>query len=139
MIATTSNIKLAKWAVFGVVIALVPIYFGMMVIFIKSQSFNFVEVIGNGELLMINAVMCAIAIGEMTGPQTTCRLRKIISMGATILILLLSAFLFAYVTDLRESSAGYSIENKNIVAELSLFFFLFGTIASGCCTWLSEN
>lgn len=126
--------KLIRWFVFGVLVALVPIVVSYLDLVVKSQAVKFDNLIGDGGLLLIISAICAGAIGELIGSGRSALFFKIVSTGVTVIILLISSFMFASIF---EGRANLSVD-VHAVADLSFWIFIIGMISCAGCIALSE-
>jgi hypothetical protein len=128
-------IKVSRWALFGVIIALIPLVFAYLNLMIKLDTPTVTRVLGNGELLIVVAAMCAGALGEVIGTGSEFRFAKILSAGFTLVILILAALVFASVAEARAANEHLT---DDIVKIASVSLFVFGLFSCGTCIALSE-
>jgi hypothetical protein len=124
--------KLLRWAIFGVIVALVPLAFAYVSLMLNGTP-DLSKVLGNGELLIVVSAICAGGVGELIGSGNEYQAWKIISGGLTVVVLILSALLFANVIDHKGGTY-----NENTVEYISLSMFVFGVLSCGSCISLSE-
>jgi hypothetical protein len=80
--------KLARWIIFGVLVALVPLAYSYLDLIVKHRPATIEAVANDGGLLLIISAICAGSLGELIGSGNGAIIAKIISSGATIIILL---------------------------------------------------
>lgn len=111
--------RLVLWAIFSVGIALVPLVFKGVSLITKEPIEGEGNVIIRGELLLITVALCAAAVGELLASGPSFQLVKIISGGASIIILLFSSLYFAQVSALYADGTQVRVK---VVRLLSLGF-----------------
>jgi hypothetical protein len=127
--------KVLRWFMFGVLISLLPLAYTYENLVIKSQPVDMAKVVGNGELLIIVWALCAGAIGELFGSTADYKWFKIVSGGLTLIVLIMSALLFASIAEARvEHTAVNDVE----IVWNSKILFLFGIVSCASCLVLSE-
>ena len=131
--------KVVRWLVFTVLLALVPIAFSIFRLSTRDGSIPLADSVGSvlsgGELLLIAAILCGGAAGELFGAGPRFRVLKVLSSGAAILLLLFSAMYFADVTAIRLS--GGTLDNV-LVQQTSVQVFFAAVVCSASCISLSE-
>src|SRR5262245_12879533 len=109
--------KLAKWLIFSVALALVPVLVTFLGQITRGAALTWHEGLGRGELLLIAAGLCASSSGELFTAPSSSRLGKILAGGAALLLLLISAGYFAEVAATLRSQT--KVETV-VVAQFSL-------------------
>jgi hypothetical protein len=129
--------KTMRWFLFGVIIAVLPLVISYVSLTFRphDQVVSWDKVIGNGELLVIIWAICGGAIGELFGRSKDFAIGKVIAGFATLIVLILSASLFADVAGAKV--AGTKIDEL-AVESTSVWLLLVGIISSGGCVVLSE-
>ena len=131
--------KLIHWMIFSVLLALVPLVFSAFRLFSRgnfsSLDASITDVLSRGELLLIAAILCAGASGEVFKSGPSFRILKTISTGGAILLLLFSALYFADVTALQ-LSGGHM--DGSLIQQTSLQVFLASVVCSASCVALAE-
>jgi hypothetical protein len=127
--------KVLRWFIFGVLISLIPLAYTYENLVIKSQPVDMAKVVGNGELLIIVWALCAGALGELFGSSADYKWFKIVSGGFTLIILIMSALLFASIAEARVERAQI---NDGAVVLNSMMLFAFGVMSCAGCLVLSE-
>jgi hypothetical protein len=122
------------WLIFSVLLALAPLLFNAILTFIIGQSPNLVELLRNGELLLIAVAIGADAVGKLVASSESLRLLKIVASGGSIMLIIVCSFLFAAVST---RSLGMPIDAGR-VAGVSGIMFALTVVASGSCTLLAE-
>jgi hypothetical protein len=126
--------KLARWIVFTVLIALVPLVVAALRVLTHSEPFTLVNVLKHGELLLISTAVGGSAIGELIGSGTLqSSVRKTLCGGATLVLIMISGMWFA---DIASSPIGTL--NLGVVSSGSLAIFIFTVLSGGSCVALSE-
>lgn len=129
------NEKLVKWLIFGVILALVPLAFVWFCRLIFGQDITLESLLSRGDLLLITAGLCAAGIGEMIGSGGALKGAKIISGGLSVVILLLSALIFAVVSNPALLS---SPPHSDVVMNSSIAIYICAFFSSGACAYLAE-
>jgi hypothetical protein len=134
--------RLLRWALFSVIIALLPLVFRFVWDHTQMQVRNpsIASLLDEGELLLISAALAAAAIGELLPqawrtspavssppPQTV-----IISSGCSVITVLFSSLYYAAVSS-------SSTVKPNVVAIVSVVLFLISLVSSAGCVILSEK
>jgi hypothetical protein len=127
--------KLAVWTIFGVLVALVPLAFSYLVLIIRHKPATIEAIASDGGLFLITSAICAGAIGEViaSGGQAAL-LAKIVLSGATTVILLLSALLFASIIEGRLNDTF----DPQAISVTSVWIFAIGILPCAGCIVLSE-
>ena len=125
--------KLIHWSIFNVSIALLPLLFNLMFLFIQEKFPGFNILLYRGELLIISAAISADALGEYVNGTITNKTAKLIIGGSCVLLLAMSSLLFAAIAINAEQL------NQNRVAIISVSVFLATILTSGICKYLSVN
>ncbi len=125
--------RLTVWVIFGVLLSLSPILFSLIFYFLTDKP-DYVQVISRGELFIISVALGASAAGNLIATGSEYRTLKAVSAGGSLLLVIISALLFAAV-----SGAGSPNINDDRVAETSLVILLLTIAASGGCVILAEK
>ena len=126
-------IKMARWFVFTVIAALVPLVFGLGKLFFQGKPLSLQAISSRGELLLISTGIAGTAIGELIASGTSKQpVPKIVCAGLCFINLSLSGMWFADIST--------SVESANLarLAYGSLLVFFMTLFASGGCVALSE-
>jgi hypothetical protein len=129
--------KLVRWIFFGVIMALLPIAFKIIAVYMKTGAYSVADILAQGELLLVASALCGAAIGELFVSPPSLKLAKIIVGGSTVIILIMASLCFAILP-----SSAFAVNedsfNNHAVEALSKLMFLFSFIFSGLCVVLSE-
>ncbi len=128
-------IKVIRWMLFSVSIALVPLFFNYFSLKLRGFDVDVQQIIQNGELMLIIAAMSAAAIGELVGSSGQARILKVVAGGSSTLLLMLAALYYADVASLRFSG---SMPDADSVAMMSFALFGLAVVSGGSCIALSE-
>jgi hypothetical protein len=126
--------ELTIWLFFSVLLALAPLLFNAAFIYVMGQNPTLVQLLKNGELLLIAVAIGADAIGKLMASGSNLRLPKIAAGGLAILLVIFCSLLFASIAT---SSLGVSLDPVR-VASLSALMFGLTVITSMSCTVLAE-
>jgi hypothetical protein len=117
--------KLARWMLFSVLFSLLPLTFNYLRLALDGGSLpSITPVIRGGELFLITASMCSVAIGDVIATSKTREIAKIISGGASLLLLATSTGFFVYFA----SKNGQLSESVILTSSL----WVFGSAAISC-------
>jgi hypothetical protein len=126
-----------KWVLFGVIVSSIPIIFGIFNAFIlKNIPWNLELIIGNGEVFIVTAALCAGGLGELIGSGGKLQTPKFLSGGACVIILLISTLSFSGVAE-GATSDGVPYDKAAVVTS-SLWIYLSGIISTGVSIILAE-
>jgi len=124
-----------KWVWFGLVLAIVPVIFAALRLFIRDAPVTLSALTGQAELLLPAAAISARGIGELLGGQARKSAKRYLAGGSAILILLLSTLFFADVT------AAYAVGDPvstSVIARTSVVLTLCAAIAGCSCVIVAE-
>lgn len=127
--------KMARWLIFSVIIALVPLVFAFVNAQMKNVQADWTTTLGNGELLIVIAAICAGAVGELFGSSNRFKVSKIVAGGSTVVVLIFSALVFASI----EPAGAATVAQKGVIATASIYLFLFAIGCCASCIVLSET
>jgi len=124
------TIRIIKWIIFGVILALAPIGFDYLNQATHVDAPRFTEVISKGELALVCAGIAGAAIGELIGSGKDLLALKMISGGGSVVIVLVAAAWYAQIASDARAGAPY---NKDTVASYSIWLLFFTIVSSiGC-------
>lgn len=99
--------KLLKWAIFSVLIALLPLMLKALYCVIHNDKcFEWQYLLGHGELFLISVGLSSRSVGEILSINASNRISRLICGGAGIIITILAAFVFADISAGWEASSG---------------------------------
>ena len=128
--------KFFRWLFFGVIIAMLPIAFHYICLFLGKSSPSITKVISNGELLIIAVGMTSAAIGELFAWQSQNSIYKVILGGSCTTLLILSALLFAYIS--TNIFSQHPLDPISIY-HVSLVLYFSSVISSAFSTTITES
>jgi hypothetical protein len=128
--AAPARYRFLRWVIFGVLFALVPLFFSWMAREVRMQPSGLHVLLANGELFLITAGISGTALGELVGVVRGARrpFWEIVSGGCCLIVLVLSAHLFADVSAVRATAA--TIDPVR-VSTWSIWLYVVGLVASG--------
>jgi len=129
------NANVLKWLFFGVLLALVPLGSGWILKLIVGSNSSLEALISQGELLLITAGLCAAGVGSLIGSGSNLARAKIVSAGSSIIILLLSALVFSFISNPGALSVQPDTE---VIMVASILIYICAFFSSGACAYLSE-
>ncbi|WP_052277929.1 hypothetical protein [Microcystis panniformis] len=127
--------KIIQWIIFGVVLAIVPLVVALLIRATRGQSTELVDLLRNGELLLVTAGIVGAAIGDLLGGNRTQPIFELFSGGACVLILVVSSILYA---DVSAAHASQQPVNIAVIERSSLWLFSGGVVSSFFCVVFSE-
>ncbi len=145
--------RLAKWLMFGVVVAALPLIINAVTSWTNSGTLSKLALLGDGELFLVAAGLAAGGLGDLVmdrrnrdGRVTT---TQGFLIGATLLIALLGAAIYSEVTGDDSGSSGSSpspassqaspADSDLRAANLSIVVFVSALAASGACVAMTET
>jgi hypothetical protein len=122
--------RFARWLIFGVLLALVPLLFSWATRQLRAQPSSLDVLLANGELFLVTAALAGAAIGELLGVARASRqpFWEIVAGGCCLIVVVLSAHLFADISAIRATAA--TIDPAR-VSSWSLWLYCIGLVASG--------
>jgi len=92
--------NVVKWLIFGVVVSAVPVLYSILNLFVfRGRGWDPSLVLGNGEMFIIAATLCAGGLGELLGSNDNLRTWKLLSGGACVILLIMATLSFAGVSE----------------------------------------
>lgn len=122
--------SLSKWLFFSVALSLVPIAASILISSTRNGSGSLESGLKHGELLLITVSLCAAAVGDLIGTSKDIPIRKIVSGGGALLILIVSAIYFADISAAISNGAQF---DSSQLTKYSLYLFSSGIICSALC------
>jgi hypothetical protein len=138
MPATLRQVKLIRWALFGVGLSLLPLFAA----YVSGAAFGKISGLarflsGGAPLLLISATLAGAAVGELfgrsSGPPSG---REVFVGGVATLVALLAAI--SYATFTTASGLGNQ-PNEGFVAIYSAVLFILSVASGAGCVALSER
>jgi uncharacterized membrane protein len=128
--------KLLRWALFGVIFALLPITFNFLSAVTRNQAIAVSSLASHGELLLISVSISAAAAGELFGREEGhMRSFRLFVVGMSFIIVCVASLWFA---DIASAVRTNEAINEGAVAVGSGIIFLSSIMTAGCCIALSE-
>ncbi len=128
-------VKIVRWLIFGAIISLLPLAFTFGDLALRGRPHHLTDVMGNGELLVVIWVLSASALGEMFGGKGGHPILHIVVGGLTLLVIVFSALLFAFVA---EAKAGSLPVNEDLLVKASMILYVISLIPCVLCLVCSE-
>lgn len=126
--------KFTTWLIFSVTIALTPLLFGALLVYITGGNPTSVSLLSRGELLIVAVAIGAESSGRIIASSRTRKAFKILTAGSNLVLVILSSLLFASIV----SSLGIRFD-KERVSQISHYLFLFTMVTSASCVLLAES
>jgi hypothetical protein len=117
-ISAGTRMELARFYLFTVCVALVPILFRCLPSPTGQPARTLAEAVAHGELLLVGVAAAATALGEMLGVRTPHDLRHVVAGGSCILIVIGASLYFAGIPTNSPINSG---------AVLTVSVLLFGS------------
>jgi hypothetical protein len=128
--------KLARWLIFTVMVALVPVLYTVLNRLTFSKRVSLATVTAHGELLLIATAIGGSAIGELIGSGTRKRrVHKITCAGVCLVAIMMSTSWFADIASAQEANV---LMNPTLVGYGSLTMIILMLLAGVGCVVLSE-
>jgi len=127
--------RLQQWALYGVGLALAPLFVAYFVSLIFVLHLTPVDVLKDGELFIISAVIAAAGIGELVSGGKTRRGYRRAAGAGCIGAVILGSVGFAVVS--AAHAMGEPV-GEGMVAWLSVLTFAGAVLGSGGCVALAE-
>jgi hypothetical protein len=128
--------KLTKWVFFNILIALLPVFLNLLGLLTRGKAPSISLLFSHGELLLLSSAISAAAIGELIASSRNYIVLKLISAGSNLIILYLSAYWYADIVNIYNSSTLSA--SPDVIASGSIIMFTFTIITSGSCIILAE-
>lgn len=128
--------KFARWVIFSVLLALVPLGFSALARWTRKQPADLDSILSSGELLLVTVGIVGAAVGELIGTNrkrgwpTT----EIVAAGMSLLILAVCSLYFA---DVAAARAAAHVVDGAVVTKVSLVLCSTGVVSSAICVLLS--
>ena len=132
----TAGLRVGKWFVFSVCIALMPIIFSFIVLSIQRNNVSLASLLGRGELLILASALCAAALGDLLMSKKAKPWARLICGGSTLLSLVMSSLLFAAIAG--TPAKGQELDLV-LVRDVSLWLFLLSLITCGSSVAVAEG
>lgn len=131
----TMRIRIIRWLIFGVLIALLPLLFSLVSRRNDGQNFAVAAMLGRGELLLVIAGLCSAACGEIIGTGREWPALKIAAGGSALVILSLATSSYAHIATRIAGNFPVAVET---ICHDSLWLYAAGFLASAGCVVLAE-
>ncbi|WP_159029291.1 hypothetical protein [Streptomyces viridochromogenes] len=129
--------KVLHWAFFSVIFAVLPIAAGYLIDATRQGDRSFSDLISHGELYIVSAGLTAAAVGQSFMKKSNKhRFLHAILTFTNIGLFFLTSFLYADAV--APNAANDPEVRRDVMAELSLWFFAITLITTGASTVLAE-
>ena len=125
--------ELTAWLVISVALALIPLVFNALVVFLAGSTPTYVDLLSKGELFIVSLAVGLEAAGKLFGSGPVRRPLKTLAGGGCVLLTTLSALLFSITS--RKLAPAFDASR---VAYSSSVLFLLTILAGGSCALLAE-
>ena len=127
--------RLGKWAIWTVVVSVVPIIYCMIVLKNHGKLDLISTPWARGELLLISVIVVATSMGDLASARGTIPMRGVVTGFAVIYLLI---FGFCYGDILCSVALNQSFD-ENLVRYWSPYIFGLSLIIGGACVMLSKE
>lgn len=136
VVAPLVSEKVLRWLMFGVAFATLPLLLNLLLAMTRDLQVGWVQLFGQGELLLVSAGVAASGAGELSGETVTALRRfQIFLSGSAYIIVCLSSVWFAGTATLR--AADQKVDEV-VVANGSLLVFTCAIVTGASCVALSK-
>lgn len=149
----SARVKLMTWALFAVVVSVLPIAITMMVTTMHgppdppvgpskfeqaiSGATGYERALARGDLLLIAAALAAGGVGEIVARGTHRNPEhRVAAVGMALAIVSVSTWWFA---DISSSIARDEVLDLGVIAWGSMTLFCGSVLTAGSCIWLAET
>ena len=131
----TAQLRVGKWIIFSVCVALMPIIFSYVILKMQRQSADSTVLIGRGELLILVSALCAASLGDLLMSKRARPWAKLVCGGSTLLFLVMSSLLYAAIATTPATGDGLDLI---VVRNVSLWLFILSLITCGSSVAVAE-
>lgn len=124
--------KLAIWAIFGVIVSLLPFAFSLLQSIGSKSSFSYSAILGGGQLLLVAVAVSASAFGDLIlvdVPQVQ-RMPKVFAIGSCVVEILVSSYWFGIIAESARAGTPF---DPVIISIWSIPVFIWALLSSGSC------
>jgi len=127
---------LVRWMIFTVAFGVLPVAFNALTAITRGDQVAYVNLVANGELLLISAAISAAAAGELsTATERTLPATRSLLIGMSLLVVCVASLWFA---DIASAVRSHEPVDRDAIMVGSTVVFAFATITGGCCMTLSR-
>ena len=131
--------NVGRWLLFSVIIALLPILFGILGLKIFNQPITVQNTIASGQLLLVSTAVLAEAIGELLVNDKVNRIFKIYVTGINLAVFGMACLLYSTIVSATNNvSAGGKTIDSNTVAIISFIVFGWTMLTGIGSKWVAE-
>jgi len=126
---------LLRWGTFTVGISVMPVVFNALAAYTRGQPVRYVDLVANGELLLVSVAISAAAVGELAvgiGPWAS---GKVLLMAMSLFTSILAAWWFADVTAVARA---HDPVDRHAIAVGSTWVFASALVVGACCIFASR-
>ena len=124
--------RLIRWAIFGVIVAILPLVFRYLWTLSQNGGASVTQMLSNGELLLISTALAASAIGEIIPCGRQYPGCALVAGGGCLSSLLFGALYYAAVSSNPPA-------RQDIVVFISFVLFSFSLLSSAGCLIVAER
>ena len=132
MVAEWTGLRLLKWGIFTVLVSLIPFVMVALTLWSDDKDISLSALWPHGELLLVSTALAADAVGSLIPTAPRWERSKIVSAGACIVLLIVTAFWYALIQNHPE----FKIAK---ISKGTMELFVFTVIVCACCKYLAEK
>lgn len=132
-------LRLARWAIFSVIISLLPIVATFSYSWTTTNSsITLTEALAKGELLLISVAISGTAVGELIGREGggTFKLLKVVFIGLAFIVVVFSCLWFGSIASLL---AEHRSVDAHAVSVGSQIIFFSSVLSGAVCIGMSSS
>jgi len=127
--------ELLLWALFSVIIALLPFAIHSLLILTRGDIPTATLLFSKGELVLVSSAIVASAMGSLFISGRKYKITKIIVGGLCVCVLILASAWFAIIS-IESNSPSF---DANFASNGSIVMFVFSVISSAGCVMLRSS
>lgn len=133
---STLMTPLVRWAVFSVLLALLPLVMGLIrPLFSQDISIDWNSLVTKGQILLVTVGLCGTALGEIIGAATRDReIHLLCAAGGATLVIIGATLVFG---DIAVVNATEGAKVTQFAHYTAWFIFAMGILTAGSCIHLS--
>ena len=133
---TSTTTKLARWFIFGVVFALVPLLITSVIKTTIGPPVLWCDIVAHGELVLLAVALCGAGLGEILGTRTKEPLSDLCAGGACTTVLVGASIYYSAVASASERAEQI---NRPVVLKVSLALYCAALASSAVCVVLAGH
>jgi hypothetical protein len=127
--------SLTVWLTFSVMLALAPLLFNLVWMFVAGGVPSLAALLGRGELLLVSVAVGADATGKLIDSDSRRQPRAVVPASVCILIVILASLLFSAIAT---KSVGATVDPRGVADVSGVMFFLITVAGARCASLAAE-